>query len=117
MLLVGSVAWAAIPEANGVIHGCVKNGNLRIVDTDAGDSCKGNEEALDWNQSAQPNGLSGYQIVSGDPVVLGPGRVGRGAGRVPGRHQGGRGRLHHRTVRPHHIGDSRRRGNLVGGGG
>jgi hypothetical protein len=76
ILLGGSVAWAAIPDANGVIHGCVKNGNLRVADTDAGDSCKGNEEALDWNQSAQPSGLSLYQIVSGDPVVLGPGASG-----------------------------------------
>jgi hypothetical protein len=66
MLLVGSVAWGAIPDADGVVRACVENAGLRIVDTDAGGSCKGKK----------PGGLAKYQIVSGDPVTLAPGASG-----------------------------------------
>lgn len=97
-LAIGSVAGATIPDAAGVIHACVKNGEPRIVDTEVGESCKATEQALDWNaqgppgpigpQGAQgpqgvqgpqgetgPAGLSGYEVVHlevGGPVI-GPG--------------------------------------------
>ena len=56
---LGSVAWAAIPDANGVIHACYKqsNGALRVIDAPA-ESCDASESPLSWSQS----GLSGYEV-------------------------------------------------------
>lgn len=61
--LGAGVAYAAIPDAGGVIHGCFKKsggdddddggngkGSLRVIDTDKGERCKKSETALDWNQ-------------------------------------------------------------------
>jgi hypothetical protein len=58
MLLVGSVAGAAIPDANGVIRDCAT--------ADTAGFC----------QKKKPVGLSGYQIISSDPVTLAPGASG-----------------------------------------
>src|SRR4051794_32994709 len=54
------VAYSAIPDSSGVIHGCVNNGSglLRVIDT--GQSCPGGERALDWVQSA------GFQVYGSD---------------------------------------------------
>jgi hypothetical protein len=56
---LGSVAWAAIPDANGVIHACYKqsNGALRVFDASA-ESCDASENPISWSQS----GLSGYEV-------------------------------------------------------
>ena len=86
-LAIGSVAWATIPDASGVIHACVKNGAPRIIDAGAGESCKPTEQSLDWNQAGQPGppgGVSGYVIVSGDFVTLGPGESGEALVACPG---------------------------------
>lgn len=63
---VGAVAMASIPDANGVIHGCRKNsgGALRVIDTDAGQTCMANETALSWNQTG-PQGATGPQGPAG----------------------------------------------------
>jgi hypothetical protein len=55
LVAVGGVAVAAIPDSNGVIHGCYRagNGDLRVVDPSA--SCRKNERALSWNQQG-PSG-------------------------------------------------------------
>jgi hypothetical protein len=54
-LLVAGIAYAVIPDANGVIHGCyAKDGSLRVSDS----GCKKSETALDWNQSG-PTGAAG----------------------------------------------------------
>jgi hypothetical protein len=47
---LGGVAFAAIPDSNGTIHGCFKNenGNLRVVDSSAG--CRASETSIQWNQ-------------------------------------------------------------------
>jgi hypothetical protein len=53
-LVLGGIAYAAIPDSDGVIHGCYgnSNGQLRVIDE--GHTCKNNETALDWNnQGAQ----------------------------------------------------------------
>jgi hypothetical protein len=59
-LIAASVAWAAIPAADGTISGCynTKNGKLRVVD---GTACKKKETALSWNQAGQtgPQGEPG----------------------------------------------------------
>ena len=47
---VGGVAFAAIPDSEGVIHACYQNetGNLRVVESDT--DCRPFETVLDWNQ-------------------------------------------------------------------
>lgn len=51
--LVGGIAYAAIPDANGVIFACyAKNGGaLRVSDTGG---CKSTEVALSWNHVGPP---------------------------------------------------------------
>ena len=69
----GGVAFATIPDAGGVIHGCYAKpsggtpaGTLRVIDT--GQSCQANETALNWNQAGQlgPQGPAGPQGAKGD---------------------------------------------------
>jgi hypothetical protein len=71
VVLAASVAWATIPDGNGVIHGCYlrKGGALRVINTGKGQTCTGKEKSLTWNQTgpagpAGPPGVSGY-VVSG----------------------------------------------------
>ena len=71
--LAGGVAYAAIPDGNGVIHGCYNtganpSGALRVIDTEAGAKCAKNEKPLAWNQQG-PKGDKGDQ---GDPGPAGP---------------------------------------------
>lgn len=91
-LVVGGagIAYAAIPDPDGTIHGCVNQaGVLRVIDPAAGDTCKGSETTLDFNQQGQvgppgpagpsgppgpqgptgpagPAGVSGYEVVQSD---------------------------------------------------
>ena len=53
-IAAASVAYAAIPDGVGMIHGCYKNGNgqLRVVN-EAGD-CTASEIAIDWSRSGPP---------------------------------------------------------------
>ncbi len=65
-------ALASIPGSDGVIHGCylVKDGTLRVIDTDAGQSCVKGEKGLSWNQ-AGPQGPAGPAGPQGDPGLSG----------------------------------------------
>ena len=59
---LGGVAYSAIPDPMGVIHGCYTNNpgrTLRIIDST--ESCPGGETALNWNQQgpAGPAGATG----------------------------------------------------------
>jgi hypothetical protein len=82
VLLSSAVALAAIPSAEGTIHGCRDNrsGVLRVIDAEAGQTCTTKETALTWNQQGQPgpigpagpqgpagpagqNGVSGHEVV------------------------------------------------------
>jgi len=63
-----SAVQAAIPDANGVIHGCYQytttNGNygkLRVFDTAKGGGCNSLEKPLNWNQKGPtgPRGTTG----------------------------------------------------------
>jgi hypothetical protein len=70
--LAAGLAYATIPDGQGVIHGCYKanKGDLRVVD---GGQCVAGEVALTWNQTgpqglpgpAGPQGPSGPAGVSG----------------------------------------------------
>jgi len=65
MVVLGGVAFAAIPDSNGTIHACYSksNGNLRAVES--ADRCRTNERAISWNQEGArgpPGGSSGRLI-------------------------------------------------------
>lgn len=66
-LALGTNAFASVPDAGGVIHGCYLKtiGVLRAVDTDKGQRCLQSETALTWNQTG-PTG------PKGDPGPTGP---------------------------------------------
>lgn len=81
MALAGSLfgivtaVQAAIPDANGVIHGCyLPSGNLRVIDS--GSTCKGSATPLNWSQTGQPGpagatGPAGPQGPTGDTGATG----------------------------------------------
>lgn len=68
--IAGGVAWAAIPDGDGVIHGCYlkSGGTLRVIDASV-TNCKKTETAIWWNRSGPP-GDAGPQGEQGPP---GPG--------------------------------------------
>ncbi len=72
-----TVALAAIPSTDGVIHGCYSNtkGTLRVIDDTA--ACTTGETRLTWNQKGQPGpqGPQGEQGPAGLPGGKAPGRV------------------------------------------
>jgi hypothetical protein len=49
LVATGGLAYAAVPDAGGVIHACYtkSSGGLRVIDTALGQSCKANEAAID----------------------------------------------------------------------
>jgi hypothetical protein len=73
--LTAPVVYAAIPDANGVIHGCynANNGNTRIIDT-ATSSCRNPEVAVQWGQQGPsgPAGQTGPQGAQGPAGPQGP---------------------------------------------
>ena len=78
LALAGGVAYATIPDANGVVHGCYNtvNGNLRVIDAAAGQTCKNSEAALNWNLVG-PAGIPGAPGAPGAPGTPGtPGEDG-----------------------------------------
>jgi hypothetical protein len=72
-VLGGGAAYAAIPDSNGVIHGCYQKnvGNLRVIDPSAGSSCRPSEIPISWSQTG-PQGQPGPQGPKGDPGPAGP---------------------------------------------
>lgn len=74
------VAYAAIPDGGGVIHGCYKtpvptHGTpLSIIDTGAGGSCPSGYTALPWSQTgpAGPTGPTGAVGATGATGATGP---------------------------------------------
>jgi hypothetical protein len=69
LALVGGgvlAAQAAIPDAGGVIHGCIgRSGVLRLIDTEAGQTCASQERPVSW--SAGSSDLSALDLA----VILG----------------------------------------------
>ena len=68
LLAVAGGAYAAIPDAAGVIHGCYRTstddqkGQLRVVEDPA--SCRSNEEPIQWNEQGT-QGLPGAAGMDG----------------------------------------------------
>jgi hypothetical protein len=75
IVLATGVAWAAIPDAGGVIHGCyTKAGTLRVVEAES--QCKSTETALHWNQQGLKGdpgtpGVPGERGLPGEPGAKG----------------------------------------------
>ena len=76
VVAASGAAYAAIPSADGVIHGCYNassnpSGQLRVIDAEAGAKCGKNEKVLDFNQRGPkgdtgPQGPQGVQGPQGD---------------------------------------------------
>jgi hypothetical protein len=68
LVVGGAVAYAAIPNANGVYTACItkSTGAVRIIDPSNGATCKSSEMLRTWNQQGQPgtDGVAGYEIVT-----------------------------------------------------
>jgi hypothetical protein len=73
VLLAAGIAYATIPDSNGVVHACVKgNGDVSVIDPSAGQTC-GKDAPLDWNEP----GASGADGQPGPPGLPGaPGAAG-----------------------------------------
>jgi hypothetical protein len=68
-MVVGGIAYAAIPDAGGVVHACYKKsspnqGTLRVIDTAKAQTCSTSETALNWSQTG-PQGSQGAQGPQG----------------------------------------------------
>ena len=76
LVIVGGIATAAIPAADGTISACYKKTTkiLRVINAEAGQVCNADERPLTWNQAGQPgtpgtdgtngtDGVSGYERV------------------------------------------------------
>ena len=79
----GIVAYATIPDGNGVIHGCYSKstGTIRVID-DSVTNCSSKETSLNWNVQGQqgPQGATGPQGLQGPQGASGP----QGSQGVPG---------------------------------
>jgi len=91
-LAVGAgIAYASIPDGDGVIHGCYnpETGALRVIDSDPLGPIKGQcgsaEKPLNWNQTGPvgPQGAPGSPGAPGPQGVPGPTGT-RGPQGVPG---------------------------------
>jgi hypothetical protein len=77
LALAGGVAYATVPDGNGVIHGCYNTnptrgplGTLRVVDTGQGQACGTNESPVAWSQTG-PKGTTGSQGPQGPKGATG----------------------------------------------
>lgn len=70
--LAGGVAYATIPDAGGVIHGCYarSGGDLRVIDSTS-QGCKQNEAPIAWSQTG-PQGPKGDVGAAGPQGLQGP---------------------------------------------
>lgn len=71
--LLSIIAYAVIPDSNGVIHGCYKtsNGSLRVIDSPAVQCDPRNETAISWSQTG-PQGPQGEPGPQGPQGPIGP---------------------------------------------
>jgi hypothetical protein len=73
LLVAGGIAYATIPDASGMIHGCYNKtqGSLRVIDSDKAQTCSNGEAPLNWSQT----GPQGIQGPKGDTGPTGPSDV------------------------------------------
>ncbi len=87
-ILAGGVAYASIPDSNGVIHGCYLKvlGTLRVIDSPSQHCNSSFEVPIQWNQQ----GVPGTNGAAGPASTDRPDRCGEHSCRADGR--GGRDR-------------------------
>lgn len=70
LLAAGGIAYATIPDSNGVIHACYKTtgGALRVIDSGAGGACNASETPVSWSQTG-PQGQQGLEGPRGPSDV------------------------------------------------
>src|SRR5262249_31345390 len=75
----GGIAWASIPDENGVFTACISNatGAIRMIDPSAGQTCTGGENRVTWNKKGVegpkgPTGATGPQGPRGAQGPAGP---------------------------------------------
>jgi hypothetical protein len=75
LVAAAGIAYATIPDVNGVIHGCYakSGGSLRVID-DTVTNCKSTETSLNWNVTGPqgPQGPAGPQGQQGPQGPQGP---------------------------------------------
>jgi hypothetical protein len=56
VVVAAGIAYAAIPGGDGTISGCYKmsDGTLRVIDAEAGQTCKSSEKPITWSQTGPP---------------------------------------------------------------
>lgn len=76
LAVAGGIAYATIPDSNGVIHACYQKnqGALRVIDTDKAQTCSSSETAITWSQTGPP-GAPGQPGQQGPPGPTGPSDV------------------------------------------
>lgn len=73
LVVLGGIAYASIPAADGTINGCYKNsGNHDLVVVDSAASCPSGYTALNWNQTG-PQGPQGATGATGPQGPAGEG--------------------------------------------
>lgn len=67
------IAYSAIPDGSGKINGCYGKvlGVLRVIDSEAGETCSRVEAPISWNQQG-PQGQPGADGAQGPPGPPGP---------------------------------------------
>ena len=95
LIAVGGIAYASIPDSNGVIHACYHvdgngqinaDGSIRLIDPGATagkpntTECRSNEKTLDWNAQG-PAGATGPKGDTGATGPQGPAWRNRAKGR------------------------------------
>src|SRR6516164_5929343 len=74
---IATAVQAAIPDANGVIHGCYgkpgtpQKGQLRVRDVSKGEQCRFYENPVDWNATGV-SGATGATGPTGPTGATGP---------------------------------------------
>ena len=87
LMVGGAVAYAAIPNSQGVFTACITktSGDVRIIDPSTGATCKSWEIKRTWNAKGQPGadgedgapgGLAGYEVVTATRDLTGFGAFG-----------------------------------------
>jgi hypothetical protein len=73
LVVIGALAYAAIPDSSGVIHGCYlkTNGALRVIDPPPSSRCTANEVPITWNQTGR-EGPAGPSGPAGPPGPAAP---------------------------------------------
>jgi hypothetical protein len=90
---ITTAVQASIPDATGVFHGCYKqnNGQLRVIDTGAGQACLPSENSVTWSQTGPTGarGPTGAKGATGPKGATGSAGTARDVGTVASVGQGG----------------------------